>query len=360
MLIALISILLFFGCQQNVERQKTTTSKTVKLDGVPNKKDKKSEPKNVRVLFYNLENLFDTKDDPNNPNDNEYLPNSHKKWTPKRYETKLKNLAKVIKSAGVPPIIGVAEIENQSVLEDLMDYVDNSNWEYVHRNSPDERGIDVALIYNKDIVELKAQEFIRIDFPREKDDATGKWRKDKTRDILYADLLVEGQPLNVFVNHWPSRRNPDKKRVDVAKHAKAKIDEIKSKNANANILLMGDFNDEPDNISLFKTLEAQNPANTKIQTDNLYNLSFAKHLQGKGTYNYRGEYNLLDNIIVSGGLLQPKSKLKTTVASFTIIEEDWMSFNHPRNGKMPNRTYGKEYYGGYSDHYPVYIDLVIE
>ena len=202
------------------------------------------------VAFYNLENLFDTEDD-TYILDNDFLPQSDRNWTPKRYEKKIYKLGSAISSLGpeeaknAPVLLGVAEVENKRVLNDLIESEQLSEYEYdfVHYNSPDERGIDVGLLYQKEYFEVLESESIPILLYNE------EGNRDFTRDTLYVKGLLNNEPIHVFVNHWSSRRDganeTTHKRIKAAETVREKIDYIQSEEIDPRIIIMGDFNDDP-------------------------------------------------------------------------------------------------------------------
>lgn len=311
--------------------------------------------RNMTVVFYNVENLFDTEDDPRT-NDNEFLPDSEKKWTAERYQKKLEDISTVLSSVNtieLPEIIGLCEVENHQVLEDLTKTgkLEAGNYQIVHYDSPDFRGIDCALLYHPDEFTVIESSPIQVVFADE--------NNSTTRDILY----VKGQTKNreefhVFVNHWPSRiggvDQTEPKRLDVARILKNKIDSVQNVNPKANIVVMGDMNDEPSNLSLSGILGAKSP---DAENAALVNLMFPVHNEKRGSYNYRGNWNMLDNIVVSSNLLDRKG-FRVIGDQGEVFHEEWME-NINRDGIMyPNRTYGgPNYYGGVSDHFPVYFML---
>jgi predicted extracellular nuclease len=312
-----------------------------------------------RVAFYNVENLFDTIDEPRTI-DSEYMPNSSLKWNTQRYFAKQKNLSKVIEALNFPTILGMAEVENRRVLEDLtaQPLLAPKNYGITHFESPDERGIDVAMIYKKADFEVKKQKTHVIKFPTS---------NDKTRDILEVNgILKGGIELTVFVNHFPSRRGgaeeSEPKRVYVASVLRKAVDSLFQKDPNARIVIMGDFNDEPSNASLNKTLGAtewQREVAKDLSTNALYNLGAAIERRGEGTEYYRG-WDVLDQIIVSGSLLDSRSKA-TTRDEETVFNADLVIFKDKAGNRLPNRTYtGPIYRGGFSDHFPVFIPIYVK
>lgn len=312
------------------------------------------EPKrNLTVVFYNVENLFDTANN-QGARDGEFTPTGANKWTTERYVKKLNDVGRVLSSINkneLPEIIGLCEIENRNVLNDLLKTksLRTGKYEVVHFESPDYRGIDCAFIFRPDEFKLISKKPVHVSFS---DD-----REYSTRDILY----VKGETLNketwhIFVNHWPSRTSgllqTEKKRVATAEILKTKTDSIQKVNSKANILIMGDMNDEPSNKSLNQVLGAKNP---EMGVAPLMNLMFPLHLQKKGSYNYRGTWNMLDNIIVSDDLLDDKGFRCIDRQGF-VFREPWMEYKADNGTVSPNRTYGgPDYYGGVSDHFPVFV-----
>ena len=311
------------------------------------------------IISYNVENLFDTINDPNKEDD-EFLPTSKKNWNSDRYKKKLKDLSRVISSINrneLPEIVGLIEVENISVLQDLVatKFLKKGDYAIVHEESPDARGIDVALIYRKMEFTYLEHEKITVNFEFEPETTT--------RDVLYVKgKLKNNEILHVFVNHWSSRRNgqaeSEPKRLHAAALLRGKVDSIFRKDKNAKIVILGDFNDMPENKSLNEVLNASNKQNTKDKKT-LYNLMYDKHLFGFGTYNYKGNWNMLDNIIVSKPLLQENPGYKISTDGGQIFSERWMLYDNVKIGYMtPNKTYGgPNYYGGVSDHFPVYVIL---
>ncbi len=308
------------------------------------------------VVSYNVENLFDTVDDPKIP-DEEFLPESEKNWDQEKYEKKLNDLARVIaevNQAESPEIVGLVEVENRTVLEDLIRNEKLSGRQYgiVHEESPDFRGIDVALIYRKDAFTEINHEAIQVSFADEPD--------FKTRDILYVTGQLKNKTVHIFVNHWPSRIGGDEKtepkRVLAASVLKKKVDEIISVDPKARIIIMGDMNDEPANKSLIETLGAGAPDSKAV----LVNLMMPDDAIGKGTYFYSGNWNMLDNVIVSQSVLNSR-KMKVEGGKGNIYSNEWMIFTNKTGDKTPNRSYvGNRYVAGVSDHFPVYFKMLVK
>jgi len=305
-------------------------------------------------MSYNVENLYDTVDDPKIP-DEEFLPSSEKKWDAEKYQKKLSDISKVISEVNpleLPEIVGLAEIENQQVLVDLVNTGSlKGKYGIIHEESPDYRGIDVALIYRKDAFQELSHEVLPVTFS---DDP-----EFKTRDILHVTGKIRNKLVHIFVNHWPSRIGGDEKtepkRVLAASVLKQKVDEILSTNPSSRIIIMGDMNDEPANKSLKDTLGAKEPGSGAA----LVNLMFPDDNAGKGTYFYSGNWNMLDNLVVSESILKGKG-IKVEGQKGNIFSSDWMIFKNKSGDKTPNRSYvGNKYVGGVSDHFPVYFKMFV-
>lgn len=300
---------------------------------------------------YNVENLFDTKDDPSTE-DEWFLPTSSTQWDDKKYETKLNHLAKVIDamnaSSGGPDIIGLCEVENKSVVEDLSNQqaLKDNHYEIVHYESPDTRGIDVAAMYDGTKFKLISSRSINVPMPED--------NNIKTRDILYCqfEALESGNILHFYVNHWSSRRGGEEETFFKRKNcATALLKDLNEHVASWNeqtIIMVGDFNDYPTDKSIYDVLGAKETAeNTK-----LFNLTYDLEKNGKGTYNHKGDWGCLDNIIITS------AAAKHITEPVEILKEDWMLYTNKKGEQYPNRTYGgSNYYGGYSDHLPVYFSI---
>jgi predicted extracellular nuclease len=310
----------------------------------------------IRVMFYNVENLFDIYDD-TLKNDESFLPEGDHHWGSYKYYEKTNNLGKTILAVGgweAVEIVGLCEIENLKVLEDLTrkTVLKNSNYQIIHQESPDKRGIDVALLYRKDKITIDTVQYIEV--------FLGKDNRP-TRDILYATVRTSNNAqLHVFVNHWPSRyggqMKSDPKRKAAARVVRGYVDSILNVQPNANILLMGDFNDEPDNESIHDVLKAR--ADSTFQdTTELYNLM--SHIGGNhGSHKYQGNWGVLDQFMVTQGLYQGQNNLKIIDGPLIFRVPFLMTKETKYPGMKPFRTYlGFKYTGGYSDHLPIYIDL---
>lgn len=321
------------------------------LQQKPEKKIKLQSYHSATVVFYNVENLFDTIDDPNTI-DEEFLPGGKLKWNSERYQKKLDHIveALLLNQEKNPMLIGFVEVENGRVVMDVAKTgrLAQTNYQLAHKESPDARGIDCALLYDSERFKPLVITNLAVGLDSVPD--------FKTRDILYVQGELYGKKkLHVFVNHWPSRREGEKesahKRQRAAEVARQKIDEILKKDPKANIILMGDFNDHPNDVSVNQTLKAK-PL-TDASAD-LYNLMYDDHAAGKGTHNFKGEWGVLDQLIVSSAMLKGKKGLAIAGNDAKIVYEEVLLYTAKDGSKKPNTTYGgPNYYGGYSDHLPV-------
>jgi len=307
----------------------------------------------LTFLSYNVENLFDTNDDAHK-NDSEFLPQGSKSWTEDRYQLKVKQIATVLDSTGAD-IIGLTEVENYKVLDDLIntEQLQPRQFQIIHQDSPDFRGIDVALIFDPQKFNYLKHETIPIHFP---------WDKYyRTRDILSVTGITGSDTLLIFVNHWPSRRGgqkvSDKNRMYVALVLRAKIEKIQKEHPAYHILVSGDFNDTPEDPSL-KTVLAAHTSLLNPQAGELYIISSL--LDSKtGSYIYRGKWYMYDQIIVNQKLLDGET-LVVGRESISIYMPIWLREKPGKYEGYPWRTYaGKKYLGGYSDHFPVTVKLFI-
>lgn len=323
-----------------------------------NSKQANFTSKAVTMVSYNVENLFDTINDPT-INDEDFTPEGDLKWTSKRYGKKLNDLAKVLAATdkqNLPAIITLVEVENQAVLIDLVNTepLKQGNYKIVHYDSPDARGIDVALLYRSDFIQVLESNKIGIKYPFEND--------KETRDILHVKTLWEGtDTLHFFVNHWNSRREGNEitepRRVFAAGVLRSKVDSLQKSNNQCKIIITGDFNDTPTDKSLDQILLAKE--NTSSNNAELHNTLYKKALNREGSYNYKNDWTMLDNIIVSQALINTQKGWSAEAHSGQIFSDDWIMYENPKAGtKVPNKTYGgKSYFGGYSDHLPVFLVL---
>jgi len=317
--------------------------------------------KNVKsflVVSYNVENLFDTINSPLFEDD-EFTPSGSKAWTYDRYSKKLNDLARVILSIPgreLPALIGLSEIENRGVLEDLTNIrgLRKGEYEIVHEDGQDPRGIECALLYRPDLFKYKSHEYIPIADPVDP-------------DYLYRGILhvhgkgPDGSSLHIFVNHWKSRagdeRETARQRMFSAITLRKQLDMLMARESDFKVIAMGDFNDEPTNRSITNGLSALNKRRN-IQMGDYYNLYYDLHnMEGQGTYNYKGTWNMLDQMIVSYNLIDQERGLSAAYGSGVILKEEWMLYLSEKYGEsLPSATYGgPEYYGGPSDHLPIYV-----
>lgn len=299
--------------------------------------------KGATVMFYNVENLFDTKDDPA-IDDEDFLPSSQMGWTLERFLTKIDRLAEAISMAGeeLPVLVGMAEVENRTVVSILaaQKRLFKANYAVVHFDSPDERGIDVALMYNAMRFELVRSEALNVPLPED----------DRTRDILHAELKAGTTVYHVFVNHWPSRREgkekSEPKRMAAAKVLKDAVTAIRT-GSDVHIMIMGDLNDRPTDRSVQEGLGA----GCDRKGTGLVDLMCVDQPEGSGSYLHNGRWQFLDQFIVDAALTKE-------IASAKALRDERLLFDHHKFGPSPDKTYsGGHYKGGYSDHLPIVLQF---
>ena len=312
------------------------------------------------IGFYNLENLFDTLDTPDT-NDADFLPGGRLLWNTEKYISKQHNMAKVISQLGTElspdgvALLGVAEIENRKVLEDLVAQPELKSRKYqiVHYDSPDERGIDVGLLYQPKYFVPLGSKAVPVVL---KDPKTGD--KDFTRDILYVAGTFDGEPIHVMVGHWPSRRGGEAgsawMRAAAAQVCKNLADSLKKTDPNAKIIVMGDLNDDPDNKSMTEVLKARRSAD-ELRADELYNPMYDLFKSGNGTLAYRDSWNLFDQIVVSKGFVNKKTG-GWQLYKAMVFRQPWLLQTEGAFRGYPFRTFvGDIFINGYSDHLPVFL-----
>lgn len=293
------------------------------------------------IAFYNVDNLFDTIDGSND--DAEFLPGSKNDWNTTKYLEKLDHINKVFNEFENPLLIGMCEIENELVLRDVISHTTNlKNFSVVHHESPDERGIDAAMIYDSTTLKLIQSGFLRFILP-------GK-EEASSRDIVWAKFAHKKDTLIGMVNHWPSRRagqdESEPNRIEAAKTARFFIDSILKLNPNYKIVFMGDLNDYPSDNA------------PKMIQEKLTPMICSTSGKFGGTYFYDGKWDILDHIFVSPGLTKKKG-IKIVAKSGKILSFDYL-LNEFKGNIVPFRTYGgSKYLGGYSDHLPVSIEIVL-
>lgn len=310
----------------------------------------------IFVAHWNVENLFDTIDNPNKA-DEEFTPTGTKEWTNERYHTKLNHLANVLSemnNGNGPDVLGLVEVENRQVVQDLADSANFRDYKVVHFESPDFRGIDNALLFDQTRFTIVTLNHFKVDIGEDR----------TTRDILYVKLKLkdDDSEFNFFVNHWPSRRGgldeSEPNRIKAAETLKSIVDSLLLENADSKIVIMGDFNDETDNKSISEILMSSN----FVCDDNhdnafLLNTAAQKDENGEGTYLYKQNWNMLDQFIISKSL-DDNEGWEYKCNSFDIFKKDYMitKDGYFKGAIIP--TYGgRKYLDGYSDHYPVSILL---
>jgi len=302
------------------------------------------------ILFYNVENLFDCFND-SLTNDEEFLPNGNNHWSFYRYNNKVNKIAKVILASNnwnPPALVGLCEVENKKVMSRLVweTGLSEHGYRFVHHESPDRRGIDVALLYCKDKFEIIQERAVSM---------TLSERNFFTRDILYVKGVAFGSDtLNVFVCHWPSKYGGDMhsewKRVYVASRLRDICDSLFAGNKDCNIIVMGDLNESPQSEAVYNSLKAREEG-TGVELINLAS-KFKSDVAG-GTIKYRGHWDIFDQIIVSNSLLQePFTTDGMSIVDLPFLLEPDNSYS----GVRPFRTYlGPQYHGGFSDHLPAKV-----
>lgn len=343
-----ILLLLFLSCFGFCQAQSV-------LDG-----SEEGKRGDFRLLFYNVENLFDCFDD-SLTLDNEFLPMGERNWTWEKYQKKSQKVAKVILAAGgweFPDLIGLCEIENRFVLDGIfkIGYLNNTGYEIIHRESPDRRGIDVALVYQPETFHPIDTSFLKLIYEGDS--------LSTTREILYVKGKTNTEDtLHIFVNHWPSRwggqLESENRRISAAKLLKEKVSELLTDDNSALILIMGDFNDYPDNKSLNKVLKALSPSN-EFRNRELYNLAYPfVNKTGIGSHKYQGKWGMLDQFIVSGALLNKLGALYCEPNNMSLFKPEFLlETDHTHFGQKPFRSFvGYKFNDGFSDHLPIILDL---
>lgn len=314
------------------------------------------------VGFYNLENLFDTLDAPGVV-DEEYLPGSAKGYDSRMYQQKQQNMARVIAEMGVEltpdgiAVLGVAEVENRQVLEDLVKQpgLSNRNYDIVHYDSPDERGIDVGLLYQPKYFRVLHSRPVPLQL------TLPDGQTNFTRDILYVSGILESDTVHIMVNHWPSRRGGESTTQPYREAAAALcrhiVDSLLQINPETHIVIMGDLNDDPVNASVKDVLKA-GFNRKKLKRGELYNVMYDFYKNGKGTLAYQDAWNLFDQIIISKSLAKYKSSDYHLFQS-VVFNKPYMVQKTGQFRGYPLRSFvGDNWMNGFSDHFPVYMFLV--
>jgi predicted extracellular nuclease len=302
------------------------------------------------LMSYNVENLFDTIDDPNKA-DEDFTPSGKLQWNTAKYYEHLNHTVDAITNKGTnfPAVVGLIEVENGTVLNDLVNtsFLKGKGYQVVWYEGPDERGIDVAMIYDSKRVSLTGSRAIPVVLESITD--------PNTRDILKASVRVGGEYFELFVNHWPSRRGgqdeSEMHRIKAAGVLRKEVDQVLSVNPKANIICMGDFNDFPSNKSVHDVLQA----GVSNEHSVLFNIMSDFESLKKGTHFYKGEWSPLDQFIVSYGMFDSKC---IDANSFEVVSYDFLYYTSKDGVKSPSRAYvGDSYKGGYSDHLPILMHV---
>ncbi|WP_299701145.1 endonuclease/exonuclease/phosphatase family protein [uncultured Pontibacter sp.] len=316
------------------------------------------KPKLHTVAFYNTEKLYDTENDPKIDDDG-FTPEGIMNWNQDRYSTKIKNIAQVIESIGgkdAPAIMGLAEVENRKVLEDLVrsNPLRKRRYSIIHYDSRDPEGLDVALLYNPRVFKPTTHTSLPIKFSE---------RGFASRDILQVKGTLAGEPVTVYVSHWPEDRGSTTlgtaRRRDAAAELRRQIDAQKKADKNAKIIVLGDFVDEPKSANMERVLKATGRPNPAYQEE-LFNTFYTWYVQGLGSFHTRNDNKMRDQILVSKSLISSGrgSGLQFVHGSAQIHDPEFAKFTFGRYKDTPRQTWsGTLYIGGYSDHFPVFIKL---
>ncbi len=317
----------------------------------------------VSVGFYNLENLFDTEND-TTINDEEFLPGGARAWTPERYSEKLSNMAYVISQIGVQDakaglsFFGVSEIENRKVLEDLViqPSIKDRNYQIIHYDSPDPRGVDVAFIYNpKHFTPIYSRPVPLLNFE--------DGRRLYTRDVLYVKGLLETDTVHIMVNHWPSRGGGEARtapfRNNGAKLCRNIVDSLRNMDKDVKVFVMGDLNDDPTNESMKSHLRTVSKIK-EVHVTGMFNPYEEMFRRGQGSNAYRDAWSLFDQIVISEGVASEKAKGYRYLKA-NIFNKQFLVQPSGQYKGYPMRTFSGDFYqSGYSDHFPSYIYLIKE
>lgn len=316
------------------------------------------------IGFYNIENLFDTLDTPN-VLDTEFTPQGEKNWNTEKYYYKLRNNSRVISEMAMEitpdgvAVLGLSEIENRQVIEDLikMESLKDRNYQIVHYDSPDRRGVDVALIYQPKYFKVTSTKSYPLTLPND--------TSFKTRDQLLVTGDLLGERIHFIVCHWPSRRGGEARsaplRMAAALLSRHIIDSLATADPAAKVILMGDLNDDPTNKSITKGLNACGKIN-KLKPGQLFNACEESYRKGIGTLAWKDSWNLFDQMILTQGLVDNTNTFADfRFYKFKVFNKPYlMQTEGPWKG-YPYRTFvGNDFKGGYSDHFPVYTILIRE
>jgi predicted extracellular nuclease len=354
--LCLALLLALHSCGTVVQQEAPVEACTAGLLARPETSQPLPSGSELMVAFYNVENLFDTVDAPYEGDDFVFVEPKIG-WDTGNYEKKLANLARAISSMGQqgPDILGLAEVENACVVADLIRQpaLAERGYRIVHEESPDRRGIDVALIYDPN--KFTFTSFVPFEVSFDDPDYV-------SRDILGVQGTINGQTLFMLVNHWPSRgggqAESEPRRIAAARTAREVVSRIDKESPQAGVLLMGDFNDDPFNESMAKVLGAA-PLPEESARPGLYNVMYRLlDPEREGSLTYRGKYNLFDQIVINEELVNQSGALGYVSGSATIHHPDFMRYK----GRGPSRAiYRSEFQpDGFSDHFPVYLTLRVK
>ena len=309
------------------------------------------------VGFYNVENLFDTLDN-SQIRDEEFTPHGEKVWNTAKYNEKVANIASVISQLGKDlcqdglSLLGVSEIENDTDLTSIISHpiLSSRNYGFVHANSRDSRGIDVALLYDKDVFTPLSHKMYN---------ARHTDSNRNTRDVLLVSGYLDGELIHMTINHWPSRGGGEKKTAKYRNHAASVnrmiLDSLLTVDPNSKLIVMGDLNDDPSDVSVKEILGAKKKIR-KVNASDMYNPMHQYYDKGSGSNAYRDKWSLFDQIIVSAPLVKSAGGLEFHKAK--IYNKKYLIQKTGEYQGYPKRTFsGDVYQGGYSDHFPVYIYL---
>ncbi|MBF9253795.1 endonuclease/exonuclease/phosphatase family protein [Pontibacter sp. 172403-2] len=307
------------------------------------------------IVFYDTENLYDTANDPATAGDNAYTPDGRLEWTQEKYEQKIKNIAAVLKATGGgngPELIGLSGIENKKVLQDLVssEALRKSKYSIIHYDMAGGRALDVALLYKPKAFKPTAQQSIKIN---------NGGAADAPGEILQVNGELQGFPVTIFVTQWPARargRQGDNEQRAAAATLRKEIAALQAADKDARILVLGDFGANPDTNVMQKVLKATGRPNPYYYQE-LFNTFYVPYVSGMGSYYSRGDFRMPDQILISKSLVNGRG-LEYVRGSAIIHNPEKIKFLYGKYKNTPLPTFsGTTYFGGYSDHFPVYIQV---
>lgn len=317
------------------------------------------------IAFYNLENFYDTIDNPI-VRDEEFTPKGERNYNSDIYFNKVGKLASVLAQIGTdenpkitdgPAIIGVAEIENDTVLNDLINHplIQKRGYKFIHYDSKDARGVDVGLLYNPKYFKPEDSKALFVNLPSGSKDAYF------TRDVLWVKGKLDGETIHIYVNHWPSRLGGEERsapgRAAAAMVSKHHMDSINKADGEQKFIIMGDLNDDPISPSITKVLQAKGKIEDVV-AGGIFNPWIDMYKKGFGTLAYQDAWGLFDQVMISYKWLDKKQDGFFFYKQF-IFNRDFLTENNGRYKNYPMRTWdGMTYRGGYSDHFPTYLVML--